>query len=157
MHEEIEMESHRAESPSGSAPIQGRWIRFCSALVAIAPLSAFALARSLQPNSAGLGTHQQLGLPPCSMRLLLGIRCPGCGMTTSWAYFARGEWSASLQTSAGGFLFAVFALGVAFVALRTLFTATAPGERTQLWFAITAAGIFTVSLLQWLQRITLGD
>lgn len=128
-------------------------IRFLAAITASVPLFAFALARHLEPNSSGLGTHQQLGLPPCSMRLILGIRCPGCGMTTSWSHFIRGDWHQSLATSLGGFLFALLAVWIAFLALRTLFTAQIPGERTQTSITVTAIGIFAISLLQWLYRL----
>jgi hypothetical protein len=128
-------------------------IRFLAAMTALVPLFALGLARNLEPSSSGLGTHQQLGLPPCSMRLILGIRCPGCGMTTSWSHFTRGDWQQSVATSLGGFLFALFAVWIAFLALRTLFTAQLPGDRTQSMIAVTAIGIFAVSLLQWLYRL----
>ncbi len=152
--------SEPAESQSGwgSCPglgerrIEAR-IRFFAAITALVPLLALGLARHLEPNSSGLGTHQQLGLPPCSMRLILGIRCPGCGMTTSWAHLTRGNWYESLRTSLGGFLFALFAMWIAFLALRALFTAQVPGERTQTMIAVTAMGIFAVSVLQWLYRL----
>ena len=32
-----------------------------------------------------MGTHQQLGLPPCNFVTLTGYPCPACGMTTSFA------------------------------------------------------------------------
>ncbi len=143
------------EVQSNSSPrADHRWrIRIIAALVALIPLSALCLARNLEPSSSGLGTHQQLGLPPCSMRLLLGIRCPGCGMTTSWAHFTRGHWRASVETSVGGFLFAILAVWVAFLGIRTTFTAQFPGPGTQQLITLTAAGIFLVSLLQWVQRL----
>jgi hypothetical protein len=128
-------------------------IRFLAAMTALVPLFALGLARQLEPSSSGLGTHQQLGLPPCSMRLILGIRCPGCGMTTSWSHFVRGDWHQSLATSVGGFLFALFAVWIAFLALRTLFTARIPGDRTQTVIVVTAIGIFAISILQWLYRL----
>ena len=67
----------------------------------------FGLARWLTPAAAGLGTHQQLGLPPCTVRALCGVPCPSCGMTTSFAHFTRGEWAASAAANVGGFLLAV--------------------------------------------------
>ena len=87
------------------------------------------------------------------MRLLMGIRCPGCGMTTSWAHFTRGQWRASAETSVGGFLFAILAAWVAWLAIRTTLTAQIPQPWTQQVTLVAAAGIFAVSLLQWIQRL----
>ena len=47
------------------------------------------LSRYLQPSTRGFGTHQQLGLPPCTFLLLTGIPCPSCGLTTSFAHAAH--------------------------------------------------------------------
>lgn len=46
-------------------------------------------ARILSPSPNGLGTHQQLGLPPCFFHQMTGIPCPTCGMTTSFAHTVR--------------------------------------------------------------------
>ncbi|NBO19844.1 MAG: DUF2752 domain-containing protein, partial [Proteobacteria bacterium] len=43
--------------------------------------------RWLTPDARGLGTHEQLGLPPCGFYLWYGLPCPSCGMTTSWPHF----------------------------------------------------------------------
>ena len=70
-------------------------------------VGGFGLARALTPSPAGLGTHQQLGLPQCTVRTLFGVPCPSCGMTTSFAHFTRGQWADSWRANAGGFLLAV--------------------------------------------------
>lgn len=74
---------------------------------ALACLTLFAVSLWLKPAAAGLGTHQQLGLPPCTVRTLFDMRCPACGMTTSWAYFVRGHWMRACQANVGGFWLAV--------------------------------------------------
>ncbi len=74
-------------------------------------------------------------------------------MTTSWAHFMRGNLIESVQTSVGGFLFAILALWITFLAVRALLTARAPTHKTQWLVTLTAAGIFAISLLQWLQRL----
>lgn len=53
--------------------------------------TVFGLAFWLEPNPKGFGTHTQLGLPPCQFVELTGHKCPTCGMTTSFAWFARGR------------------------------------------------------------------
>ncbi len=68
------------------------------------------IAAVLTPNPDGLGTHQQLGLPPCSTRWLFGIRCPGCGMTTSWSWMMKGNLLQSFRTNTGGALFCLLAM-----------------------------------------------
>ncbi len=38
-----------------------------------------------------VGAHERLGLPPCTMRTLLGIPCPGCGATTGIILLLHGQ------------------------------------------------------------------
>src|SRR5580658_9050055 len=71
---------------------------FCLCLLATAAL--------LRPNPSGLGTHTALGLAPCAFIQIFGIPCPCCGMTTSWAWFVRGNLAASLWVQPMGTLLA---------------------------------------------------
>jgi hypothetical protein len=71
------------------------------------------IAACLTPNPAGIGTHQQLGLPPCTFRWLFGIRCPSCGMTTSWSHAMRGQFGQALAANVGGLTLALVALAAA--------------------------------------------
>lgn len=73
---------------------------------AIFLISGFALARSLRPDPRGFGTHQQIGLPECSVRLLFSRPCPGCGMTTSFSHFVRGEFVEAGRANVAGLLLA---------------------------------------------------
>lgn len=50
----------------------------------------------MTPAASGLGTHQQLGLPPCPLHLFTGYPCPGCGLTTSVSHLLDGHWSAAI-------------------------------------------------------------
>jgi hypothetical protein len=121
--------------------------------LAILPLTLLAVASRLQPNSAGLGTHQQLGLPPCSMRVMMGIRCPSCGMTTSWAHFMHGQWVSSFQVNAGGFLLAGFSLAFAWIAMRTGWSGQYPSLATQRACAVAIMVIAAVTLVDWTFRL----
>jgi hypothetical protein len=67
-------------------------------------LSLVALSVVLTPDSRGFGTHEKLGLPPCTFRQLTGYRCPSCGMTTSWAHLMRGQVVLALRDNVGGAL-----------------------------------------------------
>ena len=129
------------------------WLRLLALFAGLATISLLVVARILSPSQQGLGTHQQLGLPPCSMRVMFEIRCPGCGMTTSWSHFTRGQWLQSLQANTGGFLLACIAVLVAWLAARTVRTGELPSLRTQQWFTYTLIGVIVVTLLEWLGRL----
>ena len=49
----------------------------------------------LHPAAGGAGTHEQLGMPPCSFLSRTGWPCPSCGMTTSMAAMAHGRVAAA--------------------------------------------------------------
>lgn len=79
--------------------------------------SAFGLAvvlgvaRWVEPDARGYGTHEQLGLPPCAFRVLTRIPCPACGLTTSFAYVVRGEFRNAAAANIGGCLMALAVAG----------------------------------------------
>ena len=58
-------------------------------------LFVLILAARLTPNPAGCGTHRGLGLAECGFLERTGLPCPACGMTTSFAWFVRGNVVAS--------------------------------------------------------------
>ena len=69
-------------------------------------IAGFSIAVLLKPDPRGFGTHQQLGLPPCAFRFFVNRPCPGCGMTTCFAYFVRGQFAAALRANPAGTLLA---------------------------------------------------
>jgi hypothetical protein len=73
-------------------------------------LCGFAVAHRLEPDPRGFGTHEQLGMPPCTFRELFGISCPSCGMTTSISSFAQARFFESARTNLGGFVLAAACL-----------------------------------------------
>ena len=75
------------------------------------------LLAGLDPDPRGLGTHEQLGMTPCSWPATLGMPCPTCGCTTAavllihlspWRALVTQPFGAGL--AAGGIAFAVLAL-----------------------------------------------
>ncbi len=87
------------------------WVRALLLLSGCGAIALLLTAASLTPDERGIGTHQQLGLGPCTVRQLWGIRCPACGMTTSWSQVTKGQLFAGLQANVSGVLLA-FAAGV---------------------------------------------
>jgi len=115
------------------------------------------VASRLEPNRQGQGTHQRLGLPPCSFRVVSGQRCPVCGMTTSWAHLVRGELIEALRANVGGTLLGM----VAMVAVPWLLLSAARGR----WLGWTpnsaaaawiATSIMLVTLIDWSVRLMSG-
>lgn len=70
-------------------------------------LSGFGVALALEPDSRGFGTHEQLGLPPCTVRMISGLPCPSCGMTTSFSHFVQGEFVQAARANFAGLVLAV--------------------------------------------------
>lgn len=113
-----------------------------------------ALAAYLQPSERGFGTHQQLGLPPCSFRVWFGFRCPSCGMTTAWSQMMHGRPIRAVQANSAGAMLCVVVL----VAVPCLFVSGVrgrwivrpPGEFT---LAVGATAFVVVALLDWLIRL----
>jgi hypothetical protein len=133
-------------------PVPSRYLRPALLLIALGLMTVFGIARWLHPYDAEgralrSETHLQLGLPPCTFRVLTGLPCPSCGMTTSFALLMHGDWASSLRANAVGTLLALFGLVVLPWSLasalcnRPLFIASL--ERTLLWTVL----IFVVLLL----------
>lgn len=90
--------------------------RITVASLSLAALSLLAVAAWLQPSSAGIGTHTQLGIPTCSWPMAMGLPCPSCGMTTAFALAADGRFIDSARAQPIGFVLAVATAGFAVVA-----------------------------------------
>jgi Protein of unknown function (DUF2752) len=87
------------------------WPIRCSFLIAAACLAGLlAVARKLEPDPRGFGTHIQLGLPPCAFLAVTGRLCPTCGMTTSFAWLTRGRIDRSWQANPAGCLYALLTI-----------------------------------------------
>ena len=128
-------------------------MRISAAVVTVALVASLVVAANLTPSPSGIGTHQQLGLPPCSARLTIGIRCPACGMTTSWAHFVRGQWLMSMQANLGGFLLALYAVATIILGTRVFFQARLPSLNAQKIATIALVGIAIIAICEWGARL----
>ncbi|MGN6545824.1 MAG: DUF2752 domain-containing protein [Aureliella sp.] len=128
--------------------------RISAVAVMLIVIALLATARTLSPSPLGYGTHQQLGLPPCTSVALLGLRCPACGMTTSWSYAMRGQWGSALNANAGGLGLVLIAL--AYIPAFCYYLARGYWSRHG-WLSFSLALSLSAALLvaagQWLTRL----
>jgi hypothetical protein len=127
--------------------------RIALAALALVLLALLVTARTLTPDARGHGTHQQLGLPPCTFYVIFQRPCPACGMTTSWAWLLRGELGRALAANAGGTLLA----GLSLVGGPWLLISAVRGRwlgRPSEWtMAGIAATVGLVTAGQWIWRM----
>ena len=93
--------------------------------VALACLAPLVTALFVTPSPTGVGTHLALGLQPCLSERRFGIPCPTCGMTTSFAYFVRGQLLPSLYVQPMGTVLAFSSAMVFCAALYEVVTGRA--------------------------------
>ena len=130
------------------------WPLRCVSLAAgLVSLALLGVAAALEPAADGYGTHQQLGLPPCTSIVLFDAPCPACGMTTSWSRLLRGQLMGACDANLGGALLAIIAL--AYIPASCYFFFTGAATRRE-WFSLALACALVIAMLlataQWLLR-----
>ena len=117
-------------------------------------MAVLVTAKTLSPDDRGRGTHEQLGLPPCTFYLIFQRPCPACGMTTSWAWLLRGNVGRAVAANAGGALLAMLSVVAApwmlISAIRGRWFVGLPGDWT---FAGIALAVSAVTAGQWIWRM----
>jgi hypothetical protein len=96
---------------SGSSP------RRQAAAILAGCLLVLLVAHLLPPDPRGYGTHTRLLLPPCTFKLLTGLPCPFCGMTTGFAALGHGDWQAAVRANVGAPLLYLLTWGLAIASL----------------------------------------
>jgi hypothetical protein len=127
-------------------------------LGAVGSVVVLVLARVITPSSTGMGTHERLGLPPCTFWVVTGHGCPGCGLTTSVSHMAHGDVVAAFLANPMGIVFFVlFVVGGSLSWVRlfrprplddVLFTTTVQ---------VVAVGLAVGLFGTWLVRMLLGQ
>ncbi len=132
-------------------------LRLFLAATGAALTALLAVAVVLRPSPLGHGTHQQLGLPPCTFEVLFHRRCPSCGMTTAWAHVVRGQWIRAARANMGGTLLALAAIVAAPWALVCAALGRAyrwlPSERAMVGAGL---GFLGLTLAEWAWRLWAG-
>ncbi len=96
--------------------------RVLALLVLASCIALLTIAGRLQPDSSGVGTHRQLGFPPCLPIALFGYPCPTCGMTTAFAHGVRGHIIAAFNAQPAGLaaaLLTILATGLSLGVIAT--------------------------------------
>jgi hypothetical protein len=91
--------------------------RLSALVIAGACLAVLVTAMWVEPHPRGVGSHTGLGLHQCQFLARSGLPCPSCGMTTSFAWFVRGNLLASLYVQPMGTVLAVLAAVTAWAGL----------------------------------------
>jgi len=122
--------------------------------LAIGLLVPLVVAGFLKADARGFGTHQQLGLPPCTFFVLFGHRCPSCGMTTAWSNLAKGRIGTALRTHVVGTVLGVIdlvaVLWLLAAAWRGRWLDWEPSSQTGAWIATLIA---VAMLVEWGLRL----
>ena len=143
------------DASAGSWCVLTRAERRNAGLAALGIFGIFAVAALLTPDARGIGTHQQLGLPPCTTEAVLGIPCPFCGMTTSFSHMAHGQVVEAVVVQPAGALGFVIAAALALGLSAAVATGAAPSNWRQIRRSrkvFVAAGI-TIAIA-WLYKLS---
>ena len=102
----------RFDAKANSSTALTIWVRLLLVAIATSLAALFVVAGRIDPydgegKSLRLGTHRQLGLPPCYFMQHFGHPCPHCGMTTSFALLAHGDLVGSARANFVGTLLAI--------------------------------------------------
>jgi hypothetical protein len=147
--------AERAQVLAGPATVGSALLsRLTWAFFFLTPVAVFAIAAFLTPNPHGHGTHTQLGLPPCGFLVVTGLPCPGCGLTTCFAFMIRGQVvDATTANPFGVMLFLVSAATAAVAAVGFVrgwpVIQTLDRLHAEKWAILLSAGSLTV----WLVRV----
>lgn len=132
-------------------------VRLAAMMVFAGCAALFVEAARLDPSPTGMGTHRQLGLPPCALVVLAGYPCPTCGMTTAFAHAVRGQLVQAFNAQPAGLVLAIVTAVAAVLALQTVVTA----DRWAInWYRIPQTRLMWVCVLVfvagWLYKLGVG-
>ena len=124
--------------------------RLVALFIAVSCGSVLAVAAWLTPSSTGMGTHTQLGLPPCSWITTMNIPCPTCGYTTAFSNAAHGRFLAAFDAQPFGALLA-FATAIFMVGSLIVVCTGAPlgGVLCRFWTYRVTWVVLSMMFLGW--------
>jgi hypothetical protein len=128
--------------------------RSAALLLSVAAIGLMVTASWLEPSPTGVGTHRQLGLPPCTWLLVTGQPCPSCGMTTSWSLWMQGQIVAAWRANAAGCVLAATATVVGpWLLVSGIIGAWLLCTPRAWWWVAGLAGLYLVALADWIFKL----
>jgi hypothetical protein len=130
------------------------WARLIWLMMLAGCVTIILMAWHLKPSPSGIGTHEQLGLAPCSFYLHTGLPCPTCGGTTAFVWVIHGHPWMGLKTQPFGALVALVCMALLGMSVVGIVTGGVPVVRLT-WrssFGLALA-IVTLILGSWLYKI----
>jgi len=128
--------------------------RLCWTALGCANAGVLAVARWLTPDASGVGTHVQLGLPPCGFLAATGVPCPSCGLTTAFAHMVRlNPLAAAHVHPVGVALFMVVVVSVLICAMAAARGWPLEDTLKRLRLGRVAAIICLAAVLSWFARL----
>lgn len=132
--------------------------RLSAGVTAAALAAVLCVAAVLEPDARGLGTHRQLGLPPCTLVYWFGLRCPSCGMTTSWSHMVRGQVGRAVAANVGGALLCLTAMVlVPWLAASAVVGRWIVRRPSDAWVVRAALAVVAITLVDWSVRLAAGS
>ncbi len=122
-----------------------------------AAAAVLVAAWRIDPGRATMGTHRQLGLPPCGFLMITRLPCPTCGMTTSFAHTVRGQLPAAIRSQPAGFVLAVATVAAGLAGLFALVSGYRPAVN---WYRVNPINVVwwagAAFVLSWAMKMAMG-
>ncbi len=141
------MGSMNLSVPVHEGPVAAWQDRLIATVVVAVAVFFVALLLQVPPDPRGHGTHEALGMTPCSWPIAYGMPCPACGVTTAATHLVQLQPIAAVTTQPFGVGFALTGLWAAAVAGYCLLR----GKSFLAWVSLLPlARILIVGFVLWL-------
>ncbi len=109
------------------------WERLVLLLLVTVLVYVLSLLASLEPDPRGMGTHEQLGMAPCSWPIQYDMPCPTCGVTTSAVALLHLDPLTAFRIQPFGALFTLAGIWFGLLALRHVVRGRSLFARMAFW------------------------
>jgi hypothetical protein len=153
----MELSERRAGAESASLRLDPRLKRNREMLVVACAACVLAfLLTEIPGGHVAIRGLPQFPLPEtCALRMWLGLRCPGCGLTRSIIHLAEGDWLSSWHAHRLGGLFGAL---IAFQIPYRLYAVRKPTRLllSNFWLAVFGYALILALIVNWLFDLVAG-